>query len=79
MKMSKQTAVEFLVDKIFNDYEFISLDLFNAIKEAQAMHREEIEEAQSYAISNADMTNNKGYFDCEKYYNETYGGQDEQS
>ena len=70
----KQTAVEFLLDKIFKDYEFISLDLFNAIQEAQAMHREEIEEAQSYAISNADMTNNKGYFDCEKYYNETYGG-----
>lgn len=34
--------------------------------------KEQIADAQSYAISNADMTNNKGYFDCEKYYLETF-------
>jgi len=32
----------------------------------------QIIEAQSYAVSHADMTNNKGYFDCEQYYTETY-------
>ena len=31
-------------------------------------------DAQSYAISNADMSNNRGYFDCEKYYYGTYAG-----
>lgn len=34
--------------------------------------KEQIADAQSYAISNANMTNNKGYFDCEKYYLETF-------
>lgn len=34
--------------------------------------KEQIAYAQSYAISNADMTNNKGYFDCEQYYKETF-------
>lgn len=31
-----------------------------------------IEQVQSDAVSNADMKNNRGYFDCDKYYNETY-------
>lgn len=45
-------------------------------EQAKAMHKDEIEEAQSIAISKADMTNNRGYFDTEQYYNETFGGQD---
>lgn len=32
-----------------------------------------IERVQSDAVSNADMKNNRGYFDCDKYYTETYG------
>lgn len=32
-----------------------------------------IEQVQSDAVSNADMKNNRGYFDCDKYYNEIYG------
>jgi hypothetical protein len=37
------------------------------------IERLQLADAQSYAISNADMTNNRGYFDCDKWYNETYG------
>ena len=36
------------------------------------IERLQLANAQSNAISNADMTNNKGYFDCDKWYNETY-------
>ena len=39
---------------------------------ANKLHKQEIIDAQSYAVSNADMTNNKGYFDCDKYYQETF-------
>jgi len=42
------------------------------LDKAKEMHKQEIMDAQSYAISNADMTNNKGYFDCDKYYQETF-------
>lgn len=41
-------------------------------RQAKEMHKREIIDAQSYAISHADMTNNRGYFDCEKYYQETF-------
>lgn len=36
------------------------------------MEKQQIIDAQSYAVSHADMTNNRGYFDCEQYYNETF-------
>jgi hypothetical protein len=36
------------------------------------LEKQQIINAQSYAVSNADMTNNKGYFDCEQYYKETF-------
>ena len=38
----------------------------------QVKEKEQIKDAQSYAIFNAYMTNNKGYFDCDKYYLETF-------
>lgn len=78
-----QTAVEWLFEKI-NDLliDFsegnISATLYG-IKateykyKAKEMEKQQIADAQSHAISNADMTNNRGYFDCDKYYNETYG------
>ena len=65
----KQSSIDWLVDQLpirMQNY------LMEEIEKARQIHKEEIEEAQSYAISNADMSNNKGYFDCEKYYNETY-------
>ena len=47
-------------------------DYLELKRQAKEMHKQEIIDAQSYAISNADMTNNKGYFDCDKYYQETF-------
>jgi hypothetical protein len=74
----KQTAVEWLVDKL-TETQFLWLsdkpemnELIDIVKQAKEMEKEQIIEAQSYAISKADMTNNRGYFDCEKYYNETF-------
>jgi hypothetical protein len=37
------------------------------------MEREQMEKAISNAISKADMINNRGYFNFDKWYNETYG------
>lgn len=71
----KQSSVEWLFVELWNTPK----DKFqwqSIFEQAKAMHKEEIEEAQSIAISKADMTNNRGYFDTEQYYNETFGGQD---
>lgn len=38
----------------------------------QVKEKECIANAQSHAISHADMTDNRGYFDCEQYYSETF-------
>jgi hypothetical protein len=71
--VSKQTAVEWLLQR------FESGDMYN-VEDAQfikhqalKMEKEQIIDAQSYAVSHSDMSNNKGYFDCEQYYKETYG------
>ena len=67
------TSIEFLFKELWET----SKDKFewhSILEKAKEMHKQEIIEAQSYAISNADMTNNKGYFDCEQYYQETFGG-----
>jgi hypothetical protein len=73
----KQTAVQWLYNHLFpkqldgfSDEEWSKIDL--AFEKAKEMEKQQIIDAQSYAVSHADMTNNKGYFDCEKYYNETY-------
>ena len=75
----KQTAVEWL-DRWFRDNpEATHEEGNNALEQAKEMERFQLIDAQSYAISNADMTNNRGYFDCDKWYDETYGskGSDE--
>lgn len=72
----KQTAVEWLESKLkaVKPSEFCSIEtIIEWTQQAKEMEKEQIADAQSYAISNADMTNNRGYFDCEKYYKETYG------
>lgn len=70
------------VDFIYNAFNLLSdadfkAWMLNTHDFIKAMHKEEIEVAQSIAISKADMTNNRGYFDAEKYYNETFGGSHE--
>ena len=50
------------------------LDLIDLVKQALAMEKEQMENAVSNAISKADMVDNRGYFNFDKWYNETYGG-----
>lgn len=73
---SKQTAVDWYFDKIKSHFEHDG-DLYEVACMTYAIaklkEKEMIADCQSAAISQADMTNNRGYFDCEKYYNETYG------
>lgn len=72
-----QTSIEWLI-KSLSDRMYIHCPEFGhtiidkLIEQAKEMHKQEIIDAQSYAVSNADMTDNKGYFDCDKYYQETF-------
>ena len=73
--MNKQTALDWYWDKIKSHFEHDG-DLFETatftFAIAKQKEREQMEEVVSYGISNADMTNNRGYFDFDKYYNKTY-------
>jgi hypothetical protein len=65
--MKKQTAVEWLTDQL-------GIDGGTMRDKALAMEKEQMEEAVSNGISKADMVDNRGYFNFDKWYNETYGG-----
>ena len=64
----KQTAVEWLHQISL----YRELDKFD-FEQAKKIEKEQMEKAVSKGISSADMTNNRGYFDFDKYYNEAYG------
>jgi len=64
--MSKQTAVEWLEEQIKKDHPFW-IDIF---EQAKTMEREQIEDA--YWEGGQDVPSNGKQ--CEKYYNETYKG-----
>jgi hypothetical protein len=74
------TATEFLLINLLNKFpkemEYLFLLDANLIEDilsqAKEMEKQQIIDAQSYAISKADMTNNRGFFDCEQYYEETF-------
>jgi hypothetical protein len=74
--MSKQTAVEWFMDKIGEKqpnglYVIDSLeDVQNVFKQAKAMEKEQLE--NSYFNGGADNMNDEGSF--KEYYIETYGG-----
>lgn len=79
--MSKLTALQQamrIVEKhahnLFNVYNADSRAFLDEMSKCLELEREQMEEAVSHGISNADMTNNRGYFDFDKYYNETYKG-----
>jgi len=74
---NKQTAVDWLVDKLMKGEFINSTD--ELIEQAKALEKSQMMKAQGYAISHADMTNNKGEFDCEQYYKETYGKETDRS
>ena len=76
-QMKNQTAVEYLIQEIKNDAFVQSKTIsewLEVFDKAKAMEREQMEEAVSNGISKADMVDNRGYFNFDKWYNETYGG-----
>ena len=82
MSNNKQSSVEWLVDRIKNQhlYPFISLNELE--KQAKAMHKEEITKAFDFGDYNIDLpdgTWEQKYKSPEQYYNETFGGNNEQA
>ena len=71
--MKKQTAVEWLIENLVEYFpnEIGGIELL--VKQAKVMEKQQIENAVSNAISKADMVDNRGYFNFDKWYNETYG------
>lgn len=67
--MKKQTAVEWLVDAIFNEVDLKDAILKLAIQQAKALEKEQIIDA------NEDCSTNElgELLTGEQYYNETYG------
>ena len=67
----KQTAVEWLVEQLFNTYEkLINEDI---IEQAKEMEKQQIIDAAKIVLFNS---TGQGDEAAEKYYQETYGGQD---
>lgn len=64
--MSKQTAVEWLVEQFEQSHSYINEIFKETIDQAKAMEREQIEEAINACRHN--------YKDSDNYYNETYKG-----
>ena len=73
---NKQTAIDWLMEQYDKSFgPSFSLILNDEIKRAKAMHKEEIVKAVHFGI------NQWGGWDSlngEQYYNETYGGNNEQ-
>ena len=65
--MSKQTAVEWLVEELFKQIDYIQVDP-KIIEQALEMEREQIEEA--YWEGGQDVPTHGRQ--CEQYYNETF-------
>ena len=85
MKMNnKQSSIEWLVSQL-KQYDFahsnleyydlkIPMHIFkNITEQAKAMHKEEIEETYQKGYNDADFS----YYEPEQYYNETFGGNNE--
>ena len=86
MNNNKQSSVDFIHDSLikyigFEDIE--STKIFDKIfEQAKAMHKEEIEDAWDkgdYCIDLPDGTWEQKYKSAEQYYNETFGGNNEQT
>ena len=66
----KQTAVEWLVEKLDQNFDYVADTI---IEQAKAMEKEQI--IESYCIGCADITKDNNIFPretSEQYYNETY-------
>jgi hypothetical protein len=71
--MTKQTAVEYLVEQLFP--KALSEEQYYHIEQAKEMEKEQIEGAY---IDGAMGAFDKTYKGMHEYYNETYGGENEQ-
>jgi Ni,Fe-hydrogenase III component G len=84
MSDKKQTAVNFLRDEAIKlvvqamqgtlNENTLEYQISQIVTKALEMEREQMEKAVSNGISKADMIDNRGYFNFDKWYNETYGG-----
>jgi hypothetical protein len=76
--MSKQTAVQWLKEKLPSLFVDDNNGFYSKLfEEALQMEREQIQDAFYYGIA-IDAYNVKDtWTETEKYYNQTYGGQDE--
>ena len=75
--MSKQSSIEYLLELIrLNDKEFYAM-LFDdkVIEKAKQMHKEEIDYALIKGHSDCGIFTMQS--ECDKYYQETYGGNNE--
>ena len=76
LSMTKQTAVEWLINQITEDQMINAKSLnkwLEIFEQAKAMHKEEIIEA----YDDGWLYNNQGKYNPEQYYNETFGGNNE--
>jgi hypothetical protein len=78
--MSKQTAVEYLQNELWSNYEFKSSkqkrEFVSKIEQAKAMEKEQIEKAHGNKIRQ-DIEHSIDVYlitTGDQYYNETYGG-----
>jgi hypothetical protein len=76
--MSKQTAVQWLVNEYAKAFKIpVNAVMLGTIEEALQMEREQIQDAFYHGVDIDAFNVNNKWTEAEKYYNETYGGQDE--
>ena len=83
--MNKKTAMQQLLHQMKEERAKLQLPVewdrcYQAIEMVMEntyipLEKEQMEDAVANGISKADMTNHRGYFDFDKWYNETYGGE----
>jgi vacuolar-type H+-ATPase subunit H len=81
--MEKQTAVDWLIDQLekYELYSKISFQCLKEIEQAKEIEKQQIKNAHTHnrCINNQtyDCTI-EAFYNAEQYYNETFGGKDEQ-
>ena len=71
--MSKQTAVEWLIEQLFFSDQSQTFNQY--IEQAKAMEKEQIEDAYENGVGDENERNLSGQFtNAKQYYTKTYGG-----
>ena len=74
MSNNKQSSVEWLMDKLF-DSSYMQKEQLEWFEQAKAMHKEEIIDAANKLLYHG---TGPGDTAAEQYYNETFGGNNEE-